>query len=360
MVNTDKTDVIQFRNKNRVKSGFNFQFDGVALNIVEKYKYLGTVFSEHLDYDVTSSMLAGAAGRALGGVISKFKALKNVGYHTFYKMFHSSVVPIIDYASGVWGYKNSNAGDKIQFRAVRYYLGVHLKAALLALEGDIGWNTCKMRQHINMIRLWNRMIKMEDNRLTKRVFKWDYQLCKNWCFDLKQILFSVQLQPIYEEMDVCNIRVHEGKLKEQRIIHWRECLPLKPKLRTYMTFKDSINTEDYVKYCSYRKRMSLLAQLRIGILPIHVETGRFRNKKLEERVCFICNNNEIENEVHFVCVCSVYLQFRENLFQKVVNVNDFNFMSDEDKLIYLMNFHWKDLSVYVEKAWDKRNNILYK
>ncbi len=41
----------------------------------------------------------------------------------------------MDYGSGVWGYDNSEAGDKIQFRAIRYYLGIHPKTPLLALEG---------------------------------------------------------------------------------------------------------------------------------------------------------------------------------------------------------------------------------
>ncbi len=77
--------------------------------------------------------------------------MKNIGYNTFFKMYHSYVVPIIDYRSGVWGYENSEAGDKIHFRAIRYYLGVHPKTPLLALEGDMGWNSCKIRQHINMI-----------------------------------------------------------------------------------------------------------------------------------------------------------------------------------------------------------------
>ncbi len=30
-------------------------------------------------------------------------------------MYHSFVVPIMDYVSGVWGYDNSEADDKIQF-----------------------------------------------------------------------------------------------------------------------------------------------------------------------------------------------------------------------------------------------------
>ncbi len=43
----------------------------------------------------------------------------------------------MDYGSGVCGYDNSEAGDKILFRPIRYYLGVHPKTPLLALEGDM-------------------------------------------------------------------------------------------------------------------------------------------------------------------------------------------------------------------------------
>ena len=39
----------------------------------------------------------------------------------------------------VWGYNSCTAGDKIQNRARRYFIGFHNKAALLGLEGGIGW-----------------------------------------------------------------------------------------------------------------------------------------------------------------------------------------------------------------------------
>ncbi len=52
-------------------------------------------------YVCISTVLAGTTGRAFGGVISKFKALKNIGYNTFFKMNHLYVVPIMDYGSGM-------------------------------------------------------------------------------------------------------------------------------------------------------------------------------------------------------------------------------------------------------------------
>ena len=75
-----------------------------------------------------------------------------------------------------------------------------------------------------------------------------------------------------------------------------------PKLRTYILHKNRYETETYVKMFMSRKQRSLLAQTRAGILPLKVETGRFRNikdpltgnmrrMKIEERTCDICKQN---------------------------------------------------------------------
>ncbi len=56
-------------------------------------------------------------------------------------------------------------------------------------------------------------------------------------------------------------------------------LSTKSKLRTYVKFKENICTEDYVKHCTPRRKRSLMTQFRIGILPLHIETGRFRDKR---------------------------------------------------------------------------------
>ncbi len=42
----------------------------------------------------------------------------------------------MDYGSGVLGDDNSEVGDKIQFTDIKYYLGIHPKTPLPALEGD--------------------------------------------------------------------------------------------------------------------------------------------------------------------------------------------------------------------------------
>ncbi len=65
-----------------------------------------------------------------------------------------------------------------------------------------------------MIRLWNRLINMDENRLTKRVFKWDYIICENLCFEVREIFSSIQLQRIYDDMNECSLNTIECNLTE--------------------------------------------------------------------------------------------------------------------------------------------------
>ncbi len=104
----------------------------------------------------------------------------------------------------------------------------------------------------------------------------------------------------------CNMTTVKNKGKDMPNVEWKHLLSTKPKLRTHVKLIENMYTEDYVKHCTSRRKRSLMAQFRIDILPLHIETGRFRDKRINERVCLLCNSSEVENELHFLCVCTTY------------------------------------------------------
>ncbi len=85
-------------------------------------------------------------------------------------MYHSGVTPILDYASGIWGYKKYENIYTFQNRAIHLYLGVHSFAPNLAINGDMGRICSLTRRKLEIIRMWNRLIKMDNIRLTKKYF----------------------------------------------------------------------------------------------------------------------------------------------------------------------------------------------
>ena len=61
----------------------------------------------------------------------------------------------------------------------------------------------------------------------------------------------------------------------------------KSMLRTYKQIVSGDITELYVKVNINACERSVLAQLRMGILPIRIEIGRLTNLKQSERICQI-------------------------------------------------------------------------
>ena len=61
-----------------------------------------------------------------------------------------------------------------------------------------------------------------------------------------------------------------------------------------------------------------MAQLRAGILPLHLETGRYVNTPVHERICLCCNQEAVEDEFHFIFDCTLYSNLRHNFFISIV------------------------------------------
>ena len=61
-------------------------------------------------------------------------------------------------------------------------------------------------------------------------------------------------------------------------------------------------------------------------LPLHIETGRYRNLKVEERLCKVCDSHAIESEFHFVFDCPAYSQLRLVFYNWIIKTYT-NFLS---------------------------------
>ncbi len=95
------------------------------------HKYLGLIMDEHLSFNI----LLSSTNRAVESICKIVRNLKDLGCLTFTQMYHSGVTPILDYASGIWGYQNYEQIDSVQNRAIGLYLGVRAFAPNLAING---------------------------------------------------------------------------------------------------------------------------------------------------------------------------------------------------------------------------------
>ncbi len=355
MINKEKSKVVHFRPKRNDRTELEVKLGDDTLEIVAEYKYLGVHLNEFLLYEQTADILSKSATRALGSVINKFRSLKNMGFETYTKLFNACVVPVLDYASEVWGYKVFENSERVQTNALRYFLGVHKFAPHHALYGDSGWLPGVVNRHCNMIRFWNRMILMDDSRLTKKVFNYDIKCGKlNWSSEIAKIMNKCNLEDSFTQRKFCEIKTVKEKLITLFKAEWINDISKYPKLRTYAKFKLTLETERYLNMEFSRKERSTLAQFRLGILPIRIETGRFLGERPEFRLCIYCEKGAIEDEYHLLFDCDRYKEIRKNTLGFELLDTDLDIMTKS-----LMSEKTGKLVKFLTLALEKRKNLTY-
>ncbi len=155
---------LHFRNSRNRRSNFVFTYGSEVLKIVGSYRYIGVY--EFLNYRSDVSLLADSGCRALSSIVAKFKTFGNINYDAFKRLFEAGIVPIIDYCSGIWGYNDFECINNAQNRAMRFLLGVNRFVPTHALYVElVWWCMPRYRRWVNMLKLWNMLVSMPDDRL---------------------------------------------------------------------------------------------------------------------------------------------------------------------------------------------------
>ena len=94
-------------------------------------------------------------------------------------------------------------------------------------------------------------------------------------------------------------------------------------------------------------------------MPVHLEMGRYVNEQMPDRLGTLYNNQEVDDEYHFLLTCNKYSVERDNCFNELhINRVDFSILDKTEQLITIMdNVH--RFSNYLQTAFNKRRKIIY-
>ena len=218
---------------------------------------------------------------------------------------------------------------------------------------------------------------MSDDRLTKQIFIYDQNFAKTnkrltcWSSEVNHILTRNNLFYNLENIGskpFVNL-LSESLLRKDVELFASQCRK-SPKLRTYHTlfppFEEHCLATKYVQLnlpFIVRKR---LAQIRLGVLPIRIESDRYARDKIAAELRFCkqpkCTNQTVpncellvEDEVHFMLHCKQYEKLRSDLYSKVC-LPGFSELTDRLKFKYLLTCEniARIVGQFVIDAFDKR------
>jgi len=376
-INEQKSKVMHCRSSSNPITKQVFHCGDKCLEMCSKYKYLGMVIDEHLDFSVMAKQVAQSAHRALGLLIAKDKAQGGFTFDIYTSLYNSMVSSIIDYGSAIWGHISFSCIEAVQNRASRYFLGLGSHAPNRAVQGDVGWKLQEDRQMKCVINQWLRMCNMKNDKLCKKVFSWCVMkaslgvksryaktlhfLNQNGFQSLCNVNNNTNFNDIKDELDDVLYGISNEKWLTDVNVLYSKTGEGKNKLRTYKHFKNKVETEHYVLLNIRKKYRRALSMFRAGVAPINIELLRYGvNKKTEEeRFCIFCNNT-IETECHVLIKCPVYDDIRNELYNNIPDLSFFN-INDEHKLYYLLSK--KDIVYNVARACfyilDRRKILTY-
>ena len=232
-----------------------------------------------------------------------------------------------------------------------------------------------------VIRQYNRILKINNGRLTKKVYNWDRLLnnanvVSSWSNEIKAIFYSCNLNTTFDNNTSFPLKLTVENIKSKFIFDQKEYLKYEceqqSKLRTFNKYKNFGSLPAYVtKALSFFERKHM-ARLRLGCLQLRIESGRYVRPPLtiNERICLICSESkaqqgsepEIETETHFLLFCEKYDILRNKLFSIIYKPENFGIMDEATKLNVILNLpeNCKHTAQFIADAYSMRNKIINK
>ena len=238
----------------------------------------------------------------------------------------------------------------------------------------MGWHPMSVITQTTCIRFFLRLSKMSSNQLNHIIFKESCHLAergyRNWAYSTKKLLqnmhddnnhFTPTLDCIYSLVS------YKQALLSLFIKDWRDEIneirtesESGGRLNLYRTMKDTPQTERYVLNIRTVGGRRVMAGLRMGCLPLAVETGRYSHIPYRERVCRLCCRGEVEDQSHFIAICPAFNDLRLQLYNHCSCILDtFYQMPLQDKIKFILCNYDNHIVKHLTGFYSRRQHIMY-
>ena len=267
------------------------------------------------------------------------------------------------------------APDKCFIKWAKHILGVHSKSTNIAVSAELGYFPILFDSYCQMAAYWNRLCRDDINPILKDSYNCNLQMLnkgeKCWLNDIKQLLCKVGLEKVWNrETRYSNKGLKHlllSKLKEIFTQQWNLDIynDNKPgnssnKLRTFRKFKSDISLEPYLLLLRENSRKTL-TRLRISAHNLGVETGRHHRPSpipLNERLCTLCDEGSLDDELHLIMTCSKFKNERQSFLEQLSNIFPPLTNHDEETIFtFIMQCQDNDLAKCLERYLNQIQEI---
>ena len=341
-----------------------FTINGETLEPVKSFCYLG--FEVVPSGVVTHAMniLSEKAKKALHpllGAIAKFDLPGKLAI----QLFHTYISPIILYGVENWSilshldiercerfsyfFKKTEKAksDIIHRKLLKFVLGLSKTCHNLAIYGETTELPLSLKGYRLMLNYWKRLTTLPDKSLAKKALIENANLRTNWIITIEKLVRCLKLIEVPPKSFKNTTKVVIPSFFKT---NWKNKVLNEDisRLNIYKSINTDFNLPKHLGLpYKFRKAIS---RIRCSNHPLAIEKGRYTNPKTprEERLCMLCNESVIEDEVHFLLKCPVYTNLRDYYQFNYDNVPDLLNMDDQ-----------YTLAKYLLSAFELRERLLW-
>ena len=367
-INITKTKVMVFRKGGMLPRNLIFYYNGVALEIVKEFKYLGIIFTSGGSFSEAQSTLAGQAQKAI------FKLNKYLYKFTYISpkhkldLFDKLITPILNYSCEVWGFSQANQIERVHLSFCKKLLGVKRSTQNDFIYGEFGRTTYQTKRYLIIIKYWFKILSAHNNKYIKIIYELMLRDIErlprkvNWASLVRHLLMTLGFYDVWLGQGVGSydgfMSLLKQRLTDNFVQDWHSRLEESSRAVFYRSFA-SFQFQPYLEHLTVNKFSQALSKIRVSSHRLEIEAGRWvrpHSTPINDRKCLVCQ--VLEDEYHFIIECQRYTELRRKYipiyYYRRPSMLKFLELINTTNVRYL-----KNLGSYIYHALKTRTEQLY-
>ena len=331
------------------------------MEVVPEYKYLGTMFTTRLSFNLLQSDLVHRAKASVAQVIRCMRKLQCMSPEVFFKLFDAQVASVLLYSAETWGLGDCSVIESVHLQAMKKYLNLPTKAPNLIIYGECGRHPLYVNAVLRSVKYWLKLLRMESSRYPHLA----YQMMLNsanqqsWAYKIKEVLcrfdFSQEWDNQYVQNERGFLRELRGRLVQEYCNYWSQALENSERYSFYKMFKTVWGKEMYLSVVDRKPFRDVLVQFRSGFSELFCHKYRYRNVNEDNlHICPSCRET-FECENHFLFSCPVYDDLRNKYLS---HLNSLASWGVADVLATLDYSEVRNVATYMYHAFKRRKEAM--
>jgi len=361
-VNTDKTKAMVFRRGGFLGKGERWFIDGKVLEVVNRYKYLGYVFTTKLSTTVALNHQTVRAKQKIVHLLKVMWNLRSLNTAVFFRLFDAQVLPALIYGSELWGLDSHDDVEKAHLFACKRFLNLDNRTPNCLVYGEMGRFPLLVNTTIKAVKYWLKLCKLPANRLPKQAYlmmsRTNLPGRMNWAKTVEECLCKMGFGYVWKNGGNINengfVQSLKQRLRDCYRQEWHSRIGNSDRFIMYGSFKSVLEAERYLNNVNIKKFRDAFIRFRFGINELRANR-RFQKEQDNENQCPFCTN-VVENEEHFLLHCYLYDDIRSKYLKSYVHI------AKRTGLAFLIDGRGtqktRKVAMYIHYAMKRRNEQL--